>query len=482
MCCCLEIKYLSPDGSYVIISLTILPEEFNGFCTYSFVIDSVTFYVWWDGSEWLITDAVGSLAIKYARMISGEACPITIEPVFSWDVDNITYFESIVTSECVTLCPCINIGIVQGINVFSEDITQSGTYNNRYYYVFVFLGIVYYLYYNGQQWLISIGSIGGSGAGSSTITDQPCPDGLIFATEWSSFDIIQIPCPPCIPDEERIFREYQSIKLPDVFEEEDRGFFKCCEPQLVLADPFSEDSWKSDITSAWIKLSDPTDTSSIVLLKDGQPTAYPVSIVEFPNEPDAFYRTIFWKDVLATDGVGCYTIEVTYDISGMAGSFTWGLYELKQFSTENALKTARIRCKFNLKQSIEGINFTGSQVEDTVRFYGFIGDRQPNTEIDNLIYQSRVVKTVTRENLDSYIIGTDPYTDEMIRRLTNLYLLSENEMWISDYNAFNHSYRVNDLAVIVQESPEIDYLDQYQRKAVLTCLVGDRIKNKRTYY
>ena len=278
MCCCLEIKYLSPDGSYVIISLTILPEEFNGFCTYSFVIDSVTFYVWWDESEWLITDAVGSLAIKYARMISGEACPITMEFVFSWDVDNITYFESIVTSECVTLCPCINIGIVQGINVFSEDITQSGTYNNRYYYVFVFLGIVYYLYYDGQQWLISIGSIGGSGAGSSPITDQPCPDGLIFATEWSSFDIIQIPCPPCVPDEERIFREYQSIKLPDVFEEEDRGFFKCCEPQLVLADPFSEDSWKSDITSAWIKLSDPTDTSSIVLLKDGQATAYPVSI------------------------------------------------------------------------------------------------------------------------------------------------------------------------------------------------------------
>ena len=166
----------------------------------------------------------------------------------------------------------------------------------------------------------------------------------------------------------------------------------------------------------------------------------------------------------------------------MTGNFTWGTYDLKEYSIERALGTARIRVFLNLKQAIEDINFTNSMVEDTIRFYGFIGDRQPNMEIDNLIYQDRTVRTVVRENLDTYTIKTDPYTDETIRRLTDLYLLSENNMFISDYNAFNNNYQINDVPVIVQDSPEIDYLDQFQRKAVLTCIVGDKTKNKRTFY
>ena len=103
-------------------------------------------------------------------------------------------------------------------------------------------------------------------------------------------------------------------------------------------------------------------------------------------------------------------------------------------------------------------------------------------EIDNLIYNDRSVKSVVRENLNTYEIKTDPYTGETIKKLTDLYLLSENECYISDYNEFNNDYEIKDLPVIVQESPEIDYLEKYQRKAVLSCIVADKYKNKRTYY
>jgi hypothetical protein len=283
--------------------------------------------------------------------------------------------------------------------------------------------------------------------------------------------------------QERIQKEYESIRLPEIFEEEDRGFFKCCDPMVVLASTISDDSWKNDITSAWIKLSDPSDTATFSLEKDGQPvTTYSLTVQSFVNEADAFFVTIPWKDVLASEGAGCFTLKVEFNISGITGDFIWGIYQLKPFSIENALETARVRVKFNLQHEIEGINFTGSNVEDTFRFHGFIGDRQPNTEIDNLIYQDRTVRTVVRENLDSYIILTDPLSDAFIRKLTDLYLLSENEMWISDYNAHNHSYRINDVPVVVEESSEIDYLDRWQRRAVLTCKVGDRRKNKRAYY
>lgn len=282
--------------------------------------------------------------------------------------------------------------------------------------------------------------------------------------------------------QERIKRFYSAIQLPQVFEEEDRGFFKCCDPLLVLGSG-SGDSWKNDVNSAWIKLSDPADTATFELHKDDVLfSPYVMTVNEFPNEPNAFYTTVFWDDVLALGGPGCYSIKIAYNISGIVGSFTWAQYNLKPYSITNALGTARVRVKLNLKQEIEGINFTGANVEDSLRFRGFIGDRQPNTEIDNLIYQNRAVKTVVRENLESYVITTDPLSNDFIKCLTQLYLLSENELFISDYNAHNADYFINDLPTVVEESAEIDYLDRYQRRAILTCTVGDRKKNKRTYY
>lgn len=281
--------------------------------------------------------------------------------------------------------------------------------------------------------------------------------------------------------QERIFRKYDAIQLPQVFIEEGRGFKVCCDPLLVLAG--GAETWQNDISSAWIKVSDPSDSFEFILEKDGEPvTVYSLTVEDFPNEPNAHYVTIDWADVLSQEGAGCYELKITYDISGILGDFTWAKYTLLPWSTQNALKTARIRVRFNLNQEIEGINFTGANVEDSFRFWGFIGDRQVNTEIDNLIYQDRTSKTVVRENLDTYVISTDPLLDCFISRLTDLYLLSENEMWISDYNAHNHSYKINDIPVIVEEAPEIDYLDRWQRRAVLTCTVGIRTKNKRTHY
>jgi hypothetical protein len=289
-----------------------------------------------------------------------------------------------------------------------------------------------------------------------------------------------IHCGECYHSEDRDFRKYNAIKLPEIFEEEDRGYFRCCCPFNVLASN-TGDSWKNDITSAWIKLSGPDDAAVCYLEKNGQPTTYLTTQVAFPNEPNAFYWTINWKEVLASDGAGCYEVKMAYLISGIQQIFTWGVYHLEVFSIQAALNTARLRVKFNSHQEIEGINFTGSNVEDTIRFYGFIGYRQPNTEIDNIIYQNREMQKVIRENLNKYEVHTEPTCEEHIRKLTDLYLLSENEMYISDYNAHNHSYRYNDLPVILEESAEITYFD-FSRSASLKCIVSDKFKNKRSFY
>lgn len=280
--------------------------------------------------------------------------------------------------------------------------------------------------------------------------------------------------------QERAQRKYNSIKLPTVFEEENRGFFRCCEPELVLASD-TNDSWKNDKTAAWIKLSSPVDSVTFALKKDGQTTVYVPTVNSMPNQQQGFYSVIDWKEVLSSDGAGCYEITVRYNISGILGEFTWGVYKLLPYTTENALKTARIRTIFNSYHEVEGIDFTNALVENTFRFYGLIGLRQPNTEIDNIIYQDRTMKKVIRENLNTYEINTDPLKEEYITKLTDVLLLGENQLFISDYNAHNHSYKINDLPVILQESPEIEYFD-LARDAVLTVIVSDKVKNKRSYY
>jgi hypothetical protein len=282
--------------------------------------------------------------------------------------------------------------------------------------------------------------------------------------------------------EQRVTQFFSSVKLPETPASLEFDQFECCERLLVLADSSDDVSYKNDITSAWIKLASISDTYSFNLTKDGVATTYTPTPKAFVKENNAFYITIPWREVLATDGIGCYKLEVEYSIGGITGSVLWGEYNLQEFSLDNANTTCRLKVVLNLKQEIEGIDFTDSNVVDTIRINGFIGNRQPNMEVDNLTYSDRKIKSVVRENLYTYELATDPYKNDVISKLTDLYLLSENEMFISDYNFHNHSHQILDVPVIVNESPEIDYLEKYQRRAVLTALLGDKNVNKRTFY
>ena len=215
----------------------------------------------------------------------------------------------------------------------------------------------------------------------------------------------------CTTIEERIQAEYKAIKLPvaKVVNEFSEPFRCCDEKQLVLAHTTETESYKNDVTSAWIKLSSISDTVNFNLTKNGAATTYAPFNTAFVREPFAWYVTINWRDVLASDGIGCYKLVLEYSIGGIPGTLTWGIYDLKEYSLTTAKYTARLKAKFNLKHEIEGIDFTDSNVVDTLRFNGFIGDRQPNMEIDNLVYQDRTIKTVVRENLNTWQINRPIY-------------------------------------------------------------------------
>lgn len=309
-----------------------------------------------------------------------------------------------------------------------------------------------------------------------------CPIGDYFqwentggSIEYTSYGVECFPCGL----EERTEKFYNAITLPVTIEEPERGDKSCCCENIVFAG--SGKAYQDDVLSAWIKLSSVSDTILFKLYKNGLETNYTPTPVAFPNQQYAYYTTINWSNVLLSDGEGCYELKLEYEISGIQGILSWGNYKLMTFSDQRAIGTARVKAVFNGYQESEEIDFTGANVVSTHRFYGFIGKQQPNTEIDNVIYANREMKRVIRENLNDYEILTDPLQECQIKPLVELYLLSENELFVSDYNDFNYSYKFQDLPVILSESAKLEYYDQ-SRLAKLSCKVADKYKNKRTYY
>ncbi len=472
MCDCLNITFQLKESPTTQTIQVNANGTFGGFNTYEFTFDGVTYSIWNDGSWEVSIDGVEGVDLVTFWESSPE-CPTASMP--TW-VD-MEYFDIFTTAPC-SFCTCVKVEIIgEETDILSAN--QAGVINGFYYYTFVYDAATYYLYFNSveSRWEINQDTIGGTLV-AYAIIDYSCP---IFEGWTNALELIinTFSC-TCTPREDRIFRQYEVVKLPDTFVEQNRGLKDCCCSYYVLGSP-DQETWKKDQTSAWIKLSDLGDTHTFTLYKNGQPTTYVCPNYSFVNEPNAFYTTIEWSDVLESDGVGCYTLKVEFVISGITGDFTWGKYDLKPYSIQNALKTARIKAIFNGYHEVDQIDFTASNVESTHRFFGYIGNRQPNTEIDNIIYDNREMKRVIRENLNDYEIITEPSDECIIRPMVELYLLSENQLFISDYNAHNHSYRYLDIPVIVSESAQIEYKD-LSRKATLTCKVSDKFKLNRTYY
>jgi len=255
----------------------------------------------------------------------------------------------------------------------------------------------------------------------------------------------------------------------------------CCDTIFkVFASTSDTSPYKNDITSAWY-LYEGGAVAFNLYLKDGitlansQPT-----VATFVNQSNADYCVVNWSDVLDLDGIGCYVLKIEYTGGMVDETITWGTYELREWNTDNVDGYVNIRSNFNSNQSIEGINFTGSNLTDSLNILGFFGNRDPKTEVDNVIYNTRLNVKVTRENLNEYTLTTNPISKLFTRKLLDLHLLSENDCYITDNNAFNHEQYVYK-RVIVLEVPSPEYY-QFSRYAKIVCKFGDKINNTRSFY
>lgn len=272
------------------------------------------------------------------------------------------------------------------------------------------------------------------------------------------------------------------ITLPSGFEEEDRGVKGCCTPCVVLASLTDSDSWKSDVLGVVVKLSQISDSVTFSMEDcEGNILTNLGEVGIYPNDSLANGFIYDWRQVLATYGAGKYKVNVEYSVSGVTGSFIWGMYELKNYSIESAKGTVRIWSEFDSYFQPTNIDFSNSNHKDSVRFKGFFGNREPKTDIINLITKGRKVEKATRENLNTYTLFSDPVTICVTRRVLDFHLLSEDKCLITDHNRFNHDYLIQDKPVVLEDAPDVEYIN-LDRRAKLTIKFGDRIKNQKSFY
>jgi hypothetical protein len=256
----------------------------------------------------------------------------------------------------------------------------------------------------------------------------------------------------------------------------------CCLNELVLAHLSDKATWKNDIKSAWWKPEDVTDNVNFVLYKEnGTLATYQPSKVTFPKDEEAYYGTIYWSEVLAIDGAGCYTYKVEYTEDVVSKTYTWGEYELQGYTTEKAQNTIRTRVIMNQYVSSEDIDMTDSKLEDTMRFGGLFGAMKPNYVIDNLIYENRKLENVQREKVATYEMNSDILRYNQTSLLIDYHLLTENKIFLSDHNDFNHSLFYKDFEVIVSKSPEIQY-KELSNLATISCEFQNKERNELAKY
>ena len=284
----------------------------------------------------------------------------------------------------------------------------------------------------------------------------------------------------------KVSREPIVAGQPDLLDqtEECRGIKTCGEKELKLADLNSDDRHKNDLTLIVL----PAISYNVVLKKDGVITTYvpPVS-QELENDEDARFVQIEWKDVATQDGFGCYTIEIQdYFLRSVLKTetpFEFGCYELKPYSTNctyGGEGTFRILSKFNDVNDKLGIDFTNSNLYDSLRMGGKFGYNQPNTEINNTVYLDGRVEKVKREDFDTWDLKLNLSSQYFIDRL-RFHLLGENECWISDHNATSPSYKLFDKAVVLQEGLTLEYEDG-SRLVKGEAIFGDKVRICRTHF
>jgi hypothetical protein len=262
-------------------------------------------------------------------------------------------------------------------------------------------------------------------------------------------------------------KEFDFLRLPEQAMTEDRGYSFCSEPYLALADVSDSIQWKNDVFG----VAGLFDSMTVELERNDATLENALGFaVTMPKQTNATGFVIDWRSNLIAYGPGCYRVKVTWDIQGMTGFYYAGYFELMPYSVTASEGTVQMIVNYDDKVLNEGINYTGSGFYTGLRFKGFFGNEQINSEHRNLLKANNVRVKVRNFSAPSYDLVTRPLTRCFTRPLKQM-LLNASDIWVSDYNAWNHEqYRYFNVILSDSQGVEMEGDETFVRQINATLL------------
>jgi hypothetical protein len=138
------------------------------------------------------------------------------------------------------MCDCLRITFQDGANAtLTFDLTPTGTLNGFDTFEFVYFGVTYYIWHDSGapgDWNISavLGVLPALTGIKNNNSDCPIAETPVWLPGTIDY-VLTESCGGNCNHEDRIFKSYDSVRLPKTCIEEDRGYIDCCCEQLVLA-------------------------------------------------------------------------------------------------------------------------------------------------------------------------------------------------------------------------------------------------------
>jgi len=289
--------------------------------------------------------------------------------------------------------------------------------------------------------------------------------------------------------EERTIGYAVKVTLPKD-EPPDRGYAECCNQGLVLASLSDTDPYMNDFTTIYFQRQTPADTviyqiigsmGTVALVDGTHGVLYDFDPLHTNTELS--YFMVEWRKILNIWGEDTFTLRKVVTIAGIAINVdTPFSYKLENWTINKANGTTRIDCKQDGKLEAVDIDFKDSGFEHSLRLSGYFGNPQDKWVQENLIFsQKKGLKMfegqITMSNNKEYVYQANNIPECMARELRDFILFS-NELFISDYNKNNHSYRYELLPVVMNDSSGNEF-EVLNRAIWINLVFTERSKNNR---
>ena len=285
------------------------------------------------------------------------------------------------------------------------------------------------------------------------------------------------------PQGERTIGFAVRVNLPET-PPPDRDFAKCCYENLVFADVSDNDQYKNDFSGVFFKRETPSSTVVFKLVNTVTLAEYFLNSDTYGTFQDfggvqselSFY-IVDWRKVLTLLGSGTYQIKKELDIVGISVDVFSNTFTLKPFSIERANNTVRIDSVMDGKLISIDTDFNGTGYKTSLRLRGYFGRNERTFEQDNIAQRDYNLIQNTMSSKSSYQFQGLQIPECITVELWN-FVLFGNELFISDYNKNNHSYKYELIPVVLEDNTGTEFF-VLDRAVNVNLKFTDRRENNR---